>query len=114
MALAADTVSITVTELLDQAVMLLVPAAMEAGLGSALFRGAPVLALAVALLGAGAGLPRVPAVPTPFAADPQVALWSRRTLDGCPVAAAAESRPASAGPATIADETGGTTHVGGP
>ncbi|QYC43253.1 hypothetical protein Nocox_28320 [Nonomuraea coxensis DSM 45129] len=36
-ALAADTVSIAVMEVLDNAVMLLVPGAMDAGLGSVLF-----------------------------------------------------------------------------
>jgi hypothetical protein len=36
-ALAADTVSIAVMELIDNAVMLTVPGAMDAGLGSALF-----------------------------------------------------------------------------
>ncbi|MED7923160.1 DUF4396 domain-containing protein [Nonomuraea sp. LP-02] len=39
-ALAADTVSIAVMEVLDNAVMLLVPGAMDAGLGSGLFWGA--------------------------------------------------------------------------
>ncbi|HEX6153718.1 MAG TPA: DUF4396 domain-containing protein [Solirubrobacterales bacterium] len=49
-ALAADTVSIAVMEIVDNAVMLAVPGAMEAGLDSALFWGA----LAFALLVAGA------------------------------------------------------------
>jgi hypothetical protein len=47
-ALAADTLSIAVMELVDNAVLLLVPGAMDAGLGSALFWGSLALALAVA------------------------------------------------------------------
>ena len=49
-ALAADTVSITVMEIVDNAVVLLVPGAMDAGLTSALFWGALALALAVAFV----------------------------------------------------------------
>ena len=49
-ALAADTLSITVMEVVDNAVMLLVPGAMEAGLTSALFWGALAFALAVAFV----------------------------------------------------------------
>ena len=49
-ALAADTVSITVMEIVDNAVMLLVPGAMDAGLGSWLFWGALAFALAVAFV----------------------------------------------------------------
>ena len=49
-ALAADTVSITVMEVVDNAVMLLVPGAMDAGLGSWLFWGALAFALAVAFV----------------------------------------------------------------
>jgi hypothetical protein len=49
-ALAADTISIAVMEIVDNAIMLAVPGAMEAGLDSALFWGA----LAFALLVAGA------------------------------------------------------------
>ena len=49
-ALAADTVSITVMEVVDNAVMLLVPGAMDAGLASALFWGALAFALAVAFV----------------------------------------------------------------
>ncbi len=37
LALAADTVSITVMEIVDNAIMVVIPGAMEAGLGSALF-----------------------------------------------------------------------------
>ena len=49
-ALAADTVSITVMEVVDNAVLLLVPGAMDAGLGSVLFWGALAFALAVAFV----------------------------------------------------------------
>ncbi|HEX7279387.1 MAG TPA: DUF4396 domain-containing protein [Solirubrobacterales bacterium] len=47
-ALAADTVSIAVMEIVDNAIMLAVPGAMDAGLGSALFWGALGFALIVA------------------------------------------------------------------
>ena len=47
-ALAADTFSIAVMELVDNAVLLAVPGAMEAGLGDALFWGSLAFALAVA------------------------------------------------------------------
>ena len=49
-ALVADTLSITVMEVVDNAVMLLVPGAMDAGLGSWLFWGALAFALAVAFV----------------------------------------------------------------
>ncbi|MBE1575408.1 DUF4396 domain-containing protein [Amycolatopsis roodepoortensis] len=49
-ALAADTVSIIVMEIIDNAVMLVVPGAMEAGLASGLFWGALAFALLVAFL----------------------------------------------------------------
>ena len=49
-ALAADTVSILVMEVVDNAVLLTVPGAMEAGLDSALFWGSLALALAVAFV----------------------------------------------------------------
>jgi hypothetical protein len=49
-ALAADTVSITVMEVVDNAVMLLVPGAMESGLSSWLFWGSLAFALAVAFV----------------------------------------------------------------
>jgi Domain of unknown function (DUF4396) len=48
--LAADTLSITVMEIVDNAVLLLVPGAMDAGLASALFWGSLALALAVAFV----------------------------------------------------------------
>src|SRR3712207_1500698 len=47
-ALAADTFSIAVMEIVDNAVMLLVPGAMESGVDSVLFWGALSFALAVA------------------------------------------------------------------
>ena len=50
-ALAADTISITVMEIVDSAVMLGVPGAMDAGLASPLFWGALAFALAVAFVG---------------------------------------------------------------
>ena len=49
-ALAADTVSIIVMEVIDNGVMLVVPGAMEAGLASALFWGALAFAFAVAFV----------------------------------------------------------------
>jgi hypothetical protein len=49
-AFAADTVSIAVMEIVDNAVLLLVPGAMEAGLASALFWASLALALAVAFV----------------------------------------------------------------
>jgi Domain of unknown function (DUF4396) len=51
-ALVADTLSITVMEIVDNAVMLVVPGAMEAGLSSALFWGALAFALTVAFFAA--------------------------------------------------------------
>jgi Domain of unknown function (DUF4396) len=50
LALAADTISITIMEIVDNAIMLVIPGAMEAGLGSALFW----VSLAFALIVAGA------------------------------------------------------------
>ncbi|MDD7936773.1 DUF4396 domain-containing protein [Actinomycetospora straminea] len=49
-ALAADTVSIAVMEIVDNAVILGVPGAMDAGLASALFWGALAFALLVAFV----------------------------------------------------------------
>ncbi len=49
-ALAADTLSITVMEIVDNAIMLVIPGAMEVGLGSPLFWGALAVALAVAFV----------------------------------------------------------------
>jgi hypothetical protein len=50
LALASDTISITIMEIVDNAIMLTIPGAMEAGLGDAGFWAA----LAFALLVAGA------------------------------------------------------------
>ena len=52
LALAADTLSITVMEIVDNAVLLVIPDAMDAGLGDALFWGSLALALAVAWVAA--------------------------------------------------------------
>jgi hypothetical protein len=49
-ALAADTVSIAVMELIDNAFILAIPGAMDAGLSSVLFWGALAASLAVAFL----------------------------------------------------------------
>ena len=49
-ALIADTVSITVMEIVDNAIMLSIPGAMDAGLASPLFWGALAVALAVAFV----------------------------------------------------------------
>ncbi|WP_433794202.1 DUF4396 domain-containing protein [Actinoplanes sp. CA-252034] len=49
-ALAADTVSIVVMEIIDNAIMLVVPGAMEAGLANPLFWGSLAFALAVAFV----------------------------------------------------------------
>ena len=51
-AFAADTLSITVMEVVDNAVILLIPGAMDAGLTSPLFWGALAFALAVAWVAA--------------------------------------------------------------
>ena len=47
-ALAADTFSITVMEIVDNAIILVIPGAMEAGLGDLLFWGSLAFALAIA------------------------------------------------------------------
>ncbi len=52
LALAADTLSITIMEIVDNGVMLLVPGAMNAGVGSGLFWGSLAFALIVAALAA--------------------------------------------------------------
>ena len=52
LALASDTLSIAVMEIVDNAVMLLVPGALEAGLGDALFWWSLVLSLALAFAAA--------------------------------------------------------------
>ncbi len=52
LAFASDTLSITVMEIVDNLVMLLVPGAMESGLASLLFWGSLAFALAVAFVAA--------------------------------------------------------------
>jgi uncharacterized protein DUF4396 len=52
LAFASDTLSIAVMEIVDNAVMLAVPGAMEAGIWSPLFWGSLAFALAVAFVGA--------------------------------------------------------------
>jgi Domain of unknown function (DUF4396) len=52
LAFAADTLSITVMEIVDNAVVLVVPGAMDADLGDALFWGSLAFALAVAWVAA--------------------------------------------------------------
>lgn len=52
LALASDTLSIAVMEIVDNAVMLLVPGAMEAGVGSLLFWISLAFALVVAFIAA--------------------------------------------------------------
>lgn len=47
-ALAADTISIAVMEVVDNAIMLVIPGAMDAGVGSLLFWGALAAALLIA------------------------------------------------------------------
>jgi hypothetical protein len=51
-ALAADTLSITVMEIVDNAILLVIPGAMEAGLGDVLFWVSLAFALAVAWVAA--------------------------------------------------------------
>jgi hypothetical protein len=52
LAFASDTLSITVMEIVDNVVVLIIPGAMEAGLDSFLFWGSLALALAVAFVAA--------------------------------------------------------------
>ena len=52
LALASDTASITVMEIVDNAVMLVIPGAMDAGLDTVLFWGSLAFALAVAAVAA--------------------------------------------------------------
>jgi hypothetical protein len=51
-ALASDTFSIAVMEIVDNAILLVIPGAMEAGLGDLLFWGSLAFALAVAWVAA--------------------------------------------------------------
>jgi Domain of unknown function (DUF4396) len=52
LALAADTASITVMEIVDNAIMLVIPGAMDAGLGTVLFWGSLAFSLAIAAVAA--------------------------------------------------------------
>ena len=52
LAFASDTLSITVMEIVDNLIILVIPGAMEAGLGSLLFWGSLAFALAVAFVAA--------------------------------------------------------------
>lgn len=52
LAFASDTLSITVMEIVDNAVVLLIPGAMDAGLGDLLFWGALALGLGIAWVAA--------------------------------------------------------------
>jgi hypothetical protein len=52
LAFASDTVSITIMEIVDNLIVLVIPGAMAAGLGSLLFWGSLALALAVAFVAA--------------------------------------------------------------
>jgi hypothetical protein len=52
LALAADTASITVMEIVDNAIMLVIPGAMDAGPGSVLFWASLTIALAIAAVAA--------------------------------------------------------------
>src|SRR5262245_17632193 len=52
MALASDTLSITVMEIVDNVVVLMIPGAMDAGLTSPLFWGSLAVSLAVAFIAA--------------------------------------------------------------
>jgi hypothetical protein len=52
LAFAADTLSITVMEIVDNAIILLIPGAMEAGLADPLFWGSLAVALALAFVAA--------------------------------------------------------------
>ena len=51
-AFAADTLSITVMEIVDNLIIVVIPGALDAGLGSALFWGSLAFALAVAFVAA--------------------------------------------------------------
>ena len=52
LAFASDTLSITIMEIVDNLIVVLIPGAMDAGLTSALFWGSLALALAVAFVAA--------------------------------------------------------------
>ncbi len=52
LAFASDTLSITIMEIVDNVIMVVIPGAMEAGLGSLLFWGSLAFALAIAFVAA--------------------------------------------------------------
>jgi hypothetical protein len=52
LAFASDTISITIMEIVDNLIIVAIPGAMDAGLGSLLFWGSLVFALAVAFVAA--------------------------------------------------------------
>ena len=52
LAFASDTLSITVMEIVDNLIIVVIPGAMEAGLGSILFWGSLAVALAIAFVAA--------------------------------------------------------------
>ena len=52
LAFASDTLSITIMEIVDNLIVVLIPGAMDAGLSSALFWGSLAIALAVAFVAA--------------------------------------------------------------
>ena len=52
LALASDTLSITIMEIVDNALMLIIPGAMEAGLASGLFWGSLAVSLGIAAVAA--------------------------------------------------------------
>jgi Domain of unknown function (DUF4396) len=52
LAFASDTISITVMEIIDNLIIVVIPGAMDAGLGSLLFWGSLAFALAVAFVAA--------------------------------------------------------------
>ena len=52
LAFASDTLSITVMEIVDNLIIVMIPGAMEAGLGSILFWGSLAVALAIAFVAA--------------------------------------------------------------
>jgi hypothetical protein len=52
LAFASDTISITIMEIVDNLIVLMIPGAMDAGLGSLLFWGSLAVALAIAFVAA--------------------------------------------------------------
>jgi hypothetical protein len=52
LAFASDTISITIMEIVDNLIILVIPGAMDAGLGNLLFWGSLAFALAIAFVAA--------------------------------------------------------------